>query len=779
MNDRTRLVVLTAAAVLLSLTAAPARAQLEEIVVTAQKREQSVQELGLSVSAFDERSYRDLTRGTLDGLAAQLTSVQAYGTNSFIQSVHIRGIGLNEFQGQYDSPVAQHIDEVYISKPWMVTRRHYDMQRVEVLKGPQGTLFGRNTTGGALNFYTAAPEREFDAALLFGIDEHERYRVEGMVTNALTDNLSGRLSFLTEHGNGGPQKNLFTGDDHGAPEVYDFRGQLLWEGDNLTVRAFAHGGIDKSEKVAWKGPGIFNDDGPLFGFPSFCPELFTGEVSKRPSTCLKYGGFGALAGVPEAEIEPNDIHTINQNTPPNVDDAFYGGYLRWDYDLGFATLTSITAYEYYERIHREDSQSDILNSTSTHYYNEMNQVSQELRLAGELAPQWRYVLGLFYEHDDLKQVDGSDLSQQPLPLLPPFADQFFAQFDVEVESVAVFAHTEYDFTDNLTINLGLRYTNDSIEVSDVLLGLGQLPQTGKEKFVTPCLITTFPAGPIGAPACPFLGPEAPLFSDSRNDENFSWRAGAEWTVADNVMLYGNLMTGYRSGGYSLPFAGAATEFSPESLFAQELGIKSQWLDRTLQVNASVYRYLYDNVQVNVDDPVSPLVPITRNLGEQRNLGIELDVEWAPDERWFVRQGLGWLDAEYNETGGRVITTYLGPISLEGKRPVNSPEWTYNGYVRYRQPVFSGWDGSIGVDYRWIDTRYLEATNQIFDRADAYWVVNMRAALASQDGKWEVAVYGTNLFDEEYITYMNNIAFFKLDIFGEPRTFGATISYRYR
>ena len=748
-------------------------AVLEEIIVTAQKREQTVQDVGLTISAFTAEQYRELSRGTLDGLAAQISNLQAYANNTYLQSVHIRGIGLNEFQGQYDSPVAQHVDEVYIAKPWMVSRRHYDIERVEVLKGPQGTLFGRNTTGGALNFYTKAPADEFEAELEAGFDEHERYRLTGMVNTPFSEQASGRFSFNTEFGSGGPQDNLFTGEEHGKPDLFDFRGQLRWSGEKLSVRALAHGGTDKSEKTAWKGPGIYN-----LGAPGYCPQLFTGEVSKKPSTCPKSAGFATLNGFPQGEYEPEGIHVINQNKPPTVDDTFYGGYIRFDYDLGPATLTSITAYEYYERIHRDDSQADIFNSTSTHYYNEMNQVTQELRLIGEVAEQWRYVLGFFYENDDLDQVDGSDLSEQPLPgILPPFADQFFARFGIDTESYALFAHNEFDFTDSVTLNLGLRYTVDSIKASDAQLGIGLLPEVGKEKLVTPCLVTTFPAGPIGSPACPFLGPSAPLFNDSRTDQDFSWRAGIEWKAADDLLVYSNVMTGYRSGGYSLPFAGAATEFDPEELLALELGFKYQLLGDTLQINASAFRYVYDEVQVNVDDPISPLVPITRNIGEQLNTGFEADITWQPVSSWRLKQSVGYLDAEYNDTP-RMLTTYSGSVALEGNRPVNAPEWTYNGAVRYQQAVADNWDGMIGFDYRWVDDRFLEATNQLFEKADDYWVVNMRAALASRDGQWEVAVYGTNLFNEDYLTYVNNIPIFKLDIFGEKRTFGATIRYRY-
>ena len=747
---------------------------LEEIIVTAQKREQSIQDVGLTISAFTGDRYRELSRGTLDGLAAQISNVQAYSNNTDLETIHIRGIGLNEFQGQYDAPVATHVDEVYIAKPWMKARRNYDIGRVEVLKGPQGTLFGRNTTGGSLNFYTNAPVDRFEAELEAGIDEHERYRVTGMINSPLSEQLSGRFSFNTELGSGGPQKNLFSGDEHGKPDLLDFRGQLLWTGEKLTVRALVHGGTDKSDKTAWKGPGIFN-----LGAPGLCPQLFTGEVSKNPSACAKTAGFAILNGYPQGEFEPEAIHTINQNKPPTVDSTFYGGYLRWDYEVGNATLTSITAYEYYERISTDDSQADIFNSTSTHYYNEMNQVSQEIRLTGMLAERWRYILGFFYEKDDLDQADGSDLSQQQLPgIAPPFADQFFAHFGIEAESIAVFLHNEFDFTENVTLNLGLRYTDDTIEVSDALLGIGLLPQFGKEKFVTPCLITTYPAGPIGAPACPFLGPAAPPYNDSRSDQDFSWRVGIEWKASDDLLVYSNLVTGYRSGGYSLPFAGAATEFDPEELLSLELGFKYQMLDNRLQLNASAFRYVYDNVQVNVDDPVSPLVPITRNIGEQLNTGFEADITWQPVPSLYLRQSVGYLDAEYNDTP-REVSTYLGPIPLEGKAPVNSPEWTYNGAARFQQQIANGWDVIVGVDYRWVDDRFLEATAQAFDRSDDYWVANMRVALASQDDKWEVAVYGTNLFDTEYLTYINNIGFFKLDIFGERQTFGASVRYRFQ
>ncbi len=776
----------------------PAFGQIEEVIVTAQKREESAQDIGLTISAFDEQSLRDLG-GTSDpsALLNQVANAQSYASSSFLQSAHIRGIGLNEFQGQYDSPIAVHHDEVYISKPWMLSRAKFDIQRVEALKGPQGTLFGRNTTGGALNYYTTAPTETMSGYLNAGIDNHERALIEGAVGGPISGNLLGRFSFLTNFGSGGPQENLFTGDDHGKPDLMEFRGQLAWSNETTKIRGLMHGGRDKSEKVAWKGPGIFNNTAPANPFngavpalSSYCAAAIAGQVSDNPQLCQKFGG---LTGNPALELEPTDPHTINQDAPPAVDDEFYGGHFRVDHDLGFATVTSITGYEYYMRNVREDSDSSPLQSTNTRYWNEMNSISQELRLTGTFTDAWRYVAGAFYQHDDLDQVDGSFLGGNPLGIVPPFAPQFFEESEYDVDSIAIFFHSEYDFTERLSVVGGIRYTQDSTEATGIT-GLGLNDPTGDEDRVTPCIITTFAGGSPNSPACPFIAPGAPLaanggvFTDNRTDSNVSWRFGFDYDLTDEVMLYANLSTGYRSGGYSIPFAGAATTFSPEKLFVQEAGIKSNLLGNTLQVNAAIFRYQYKNVQVNVDDPISPVVPITRNVGRQENFGAEADLWWKPTEQWDLKFGVGYLDAEYERTNVSPSTglpfsitgygTGVGGVPLLGNTPVNSPEWTLNGLVRYQRPVFAGWDVVLLTDWRWTDERFLEASNLASDRVDSYAVVNARGGLQSQDGKWEVSIWGKNIFDEEYITYINNIAFFKLDIYGEQATFGGNVRYNF-
>lgn len=764
--------------------ALPAAAQIEEVIVTAQKREESSQDIPITMTAFDERTLRELG-GASDqqALLGQVANAQSYLTGTFLQSAHVRGIGLNEFQGQYDSPIAQHMDEVYVSKPWQLSRPKFDLQRVEVLKGPQGTLLGRNTTGGAINYYTNAPTENYEGYLDTSYDNHERALIEGAFGGPISGNLLGRVSILANIGSGGPQFNEFDNREWGRPGLYEIRAQLAWSNDDTRVRALFHIGEDDSEKAAWKGPGIFSPGGAL------CPELFTGEVTDKPDSCLKWGG---LTGDVDLETESPDKEHINADKPPTSKDDFKGGYLNIAHDFSFGTLTSVTSFEYYDRRVREDSDSSPIRSTETRYWNEMESFSQELRLSGNMTDPWRYLIGFFYQHDDLEQVDGSFLGNNPLGVTPPFAPMFFEESTYDVDSLAGFFHTEYDFTDTLRVIAGARYTQDSIDATGIA-GLGLNDPVGREMRVTPCIVTTFT--PVGqfAPACPFLGAfglqpvgaDGGVFEDNRTDTNVSWRAGFEWDVMEEMMVYATLSTGYRSGGYSVPFAGTVTQFTPEKLFVQEVGTKSLWLDGTLQVNAALFHYSYDDVQVNVDDPLSPVVPITRNIGEQENFGFEADFWWRPTDEWNVKGGVGYLDAEFNEVNISpstglpfAITSYGINAPLLGNTPVNSPKWNLNGLVRYQRPIFEGWDIVLMTDIRWTDDRYLEASNLPFDKADAYTVVNARAGVQSQDGTWEISVWGRNIFDEKYLTYINNIAFFKLDIWGEQATFGGNIRYNF-
>ncbi len=736
------------AALAAATAAQPALAQftLEEIVVTAQKRSQSIQDIGFSVAAIGEE---DAARYAADAgaLAGQIPGVESYGSGSHLQSFFIRGIGLNEFAGNFNAPVAIHKDEVYVSKNWMTTRPSFDIERIEVLKGPQGTLFGRNTTGGAVNYYTKAPTADTEGYVRLSADEFSRYGIEGAIGGALTDNLDGRLSLYRSFGSGGPQDNLFDGEEHGEPDVTELRAQLQWNLENTFIRLLAYDGSDKSETPAYKGPGIFNAGG------GFCPEALSGAVSDNPARCFK---FANVTGDPDIEIEPNGLRTINQSQPPERDDSFYGGYLRIEHDFGDTLLTSITSFDQYDRLHLEDSDSTPIASADLSYFNDLEVFSQELRLTGSAADKrLNYVAGLFYQKEELRQADSLNASANPGPLPP----RLVGQFDQEVDSAALFFNADYQLSEQLTLTVGGRYTEDKTDIqAQTSVGLNDV--RGREQL---------PATTIAV---------VDALDDDRTDTDFSWRLGLSYGLNDTTLLYTNIATGFRTGGYSVPFGGAIVEFDPEELFSTEVGYKSDITD-TLRLNAALFFYQYDDLQVNVDDPVSPIVPVTRNIGESETYGFEADLTWLAMDNLEIRLGYSYLDAEFTETD-RAMTTIseAGPIPLQGNTPVNSPEHQFNGFVEYTASLSPALNWSAQADFRWVDDRFLEVTNQPADTADAYTVVNLSLGIASADGSWDAFVWAKNVTDEDYITYINNLPVvgFKLDIYGEQRSVGLSASY---
>lgn len=730
-------------------------AQLEEVIVTAQKRSQSAQDVPVSVSAFNEEDFQEFG-SDIGSLTGQIPNVEAYGNGSYFQSFFIRGIGLNEFAGNYNAPVAIHFDEVYVSKNWMAARPTFDISRIEVLKGPQGTLFGRNTTGGTVNFYTQAPTESFEGYVRVRADNFERYSVEGALNGPLSENTQGRLSYYGGFGNGGPQFNEFTNAEHGAPDIHMLRGQLQWSNDTTTVRVLGHFGRDKSETPAYKSPGIYTTDGTF----TFCPEVLSGQFTNNQSACARWGGIDLSGFDPltqEAQFEEPGTFTINQNFIPSNDNEFFGGYVRIEHDFGWSELTSITAYEDFLKQLQEDSDSTPINSSQVSTYSDIQVFTQELRLTGQFNNKSNYVFGLFYEHDEMFNTDSAELGTEA-PIGPPIP-RLYDEYVQKIDSVAVFAHTEWALSDELTLTLGARYTDEKTTL-DAFTAVGLNDPVPPENRITILAVVD-------------------SLDDSRTDTDFSWRTGLAWDLTDDVMIYGNLTTSFRTGGYTVPFGGGIIEYEPEDIFAQEIGIKSRFLDNTLQLNAAVFRYEYDNLQINVDDPASPLVPITRNIGKSETTGFEAELVWQPNQNWEVRGGLGYLDAEFTKTD-RVMTTIsnLGPIPLQGNTPVNSPEWQLNGLLRYSQQVSDNWTLMLMSDFRWVDDRFLEATNQPADTAGSYSVVNARATLYSANNKWAVSLWGKNIFDEEYLTYINNLPGpgFKIDVYGEAASYGLEFSY---
>lgn len=720
----------------------------DEIVVTAQKRAQSVRDIGINITAFSEEDLRRSQATDVGALASQLTGVVAT-TSVNLPAFTVRGIGLNEFASNFDSPVAIHVDEVYKSKPFMATVPFFDIQRVEALKGPQGTLFGRNTTGGSVNYYTVEPQFDTSGAMNLNVDNYGRARIDGFFNHAIGESVALRGSYLVAQGSGGPYRNLLTGKDHGAPNQMVGRLQMKWQGADTSVRLMGYAFRDKSELTPYKSPGIFNPDGTI------CPQVFTGEILKNRAACLKYGPF-VPGPNPLGLRETQSIRELSADNPQGANNTAYGGYARIEHQAGDVSFTSITAFDYFERDQTDDPDNSPYPTANQNYYASIKQFSQELRMFAKLG-RLNLLVGGFYEHDSFRDVTSADLSANALLGLPPFAPRLAARFRQKVRSMAGFTNAEYALTDTLTFIAGLRYTSDRTSI-DALTYLGANDPTGRTHVVTPVI-------------------PADSLVDRRTDNTTSFRGGLNWKPSSDQLFYASISRGFRSGGYSVPFGGVITSFDPEQLTAYEIGSKSRLLDRKVDLNLSAFFYDYKDLQTNVDDPSSPLVPITRNIGGSRTYGVEADVTFRPEPTMLIRLGGSYLDARFRNTNA-TVATYVGPVALNGKRPVNTPNWSGQGMVQKTFELSSGLELIANTDFRYVGDRFLEATGQIFDRAPSYWVQNARLTLASKEGGWEIAAWGRNIWNKDYLTYINNVSFFRLEIYGEPISYGLSASIKF-
>jgi len=753
MMDATKIrALLGAAAFIIPFTSAWAQsspdADANEIVVSAQKRSQNMRDVPLSITAVGGDDLKRNQANDVSSITNLSTNVVAT-TSAGLPAFTVRGIGLNVFAANFDAPVAVHIDEVYRSKPYMNMMPFYDIDRVEVLKGPQGTLFGRNTTGGAVNFYTVQPTNEVGGQMSISGDNFQRYRVEGAVNSPLGQHLAARLSYYIAQGNGGPYYNLYSGSRYGSPNVYAGRLQLKYQHDDTLVRLAVAGYRDRSEGMPYKSPGIFNPDG------SFCAPLLQGVIDKNKAACLRFGS-GIPGPDPSALRETQSIREINADYLWMVENNSVDTNLRIEQKIGSATLTSITAYTAFERYQGEDADNTPYVTANDDYYSLLHQLTQELRLSGEVG-SLTYLAGGYYEKDTIHEVDSADVSANPLLPLPPTSPRVGNNFRQTTRSLAAFTNLEYRVTPTISLIGGLRYTNDKISLDG----------------------TTFLGGKISRGTSRTVNQVVPVdaANTSRTDSNLSFRAGVNWHITPMQMVYTSISRGFRSGGFSVPFGGVITTFAPERLTSYEVGYKGSFFDKTLDFNSAFFWYDYQKLQVNAADPVSPLTPITRNIGASRSYGVDADLTWRATPTWSFRAGVGFLDAKFTNTD-RVIATYNGIIPLNGKRPVNTPKWTAQGAVQKIVPLSSDLELRLRTDGRYTAARYLVPTGQIFDRAAPYWIQNVRVSVGAPDGSWEIAAFGKNIWDSQYLTYLNNNSFQRVEIWGDPASYGLQASFRF-
>jgi iron complex outermembrane recepter protein len=743
--------VLVASAIVLAASVLPAMADttaIEVVTVTAERRVESAQNVGIALTVL---SGADLLKrnvfnvNQLQYSTPSLEIVPAFGSGQ--PEFRLRGVGFDDYGSNNSSTVGIYVDEVAYPIPAQTQGLLFDISRVEILRGPQGTLYGRNTTGGAINFITNKPSDVLTAGLTADFDSHDEFHAEGYVSGPISDDLLFRLAATTDQG-GAWQKNRETGQSLGDKDTSAVRGELQWNASSsLSFLLEGHFGYDDSEPT---GLYLFDPIPNIYlsgqAVPAFSNTAQTG-----------WGGsttFGDLIG------KPADVKPFHASTNGGVN-------LRATDDLGFATLTSITSFESLNRKEYNDWDASSLAYAGTLFNTRAHVYSQELRLASNDDTQLSWLIGFYFSHEDLNETFDSDFWQSL-----GFVTQ--TTYNQHVESEALFGQVTYHFTDKLALVGGLRGESEHREQKD---------------YVTQGVFAP------GTPPTPFSVPA----DKTLNNTNLSGKAELEYKPWDETLLYASISEGVKSGGftsYNVPSASAVGAFKPETLWAYEAGFKTTFADDTVQLNGAGFYYDYHNQQVQsaIWSNFGAIGAIV-NAHKSHVYGFEFEGKWNPVPELQLSQSLGWKDGQFDEYSNDLdiaaTTALCVPASIcvppgntlspvfvnrKGARVGFAP-WSYGGSGAYTFQL-PGYSLEAEADYAFHDHFDPILLGPVY-YVKSYWIANANLTLTPDNGPWSVALFGHNIFNANYDTTRN---FFLTDINiaqrGEPATVGVRLSLKY-
>jgi len=727
-------------------------AMLEEIVVTAQKREQNIQDVPIAITALSGDEIRALGFENAADVQYQVPGlIVSYSSTNAIPNFVLRGVGLNDFTAIQSSPVAIHVDEVFYGNSTLLNFSLFDIGRVEVLKGPQGTLFGRNTTGGAVNFFSARPLNEFEANLDLSYARYDTFSAEGYITGPLGDTLSGRLSVSTTNRSGGYFDHPVHGKV-GERDTYALRGQLLWDvSERLSAHLTVFGGKDDSEGNQYQGIPTYTNDGNY----GVCTPIQNGNLGVSSPACSFDSG--------DALIDDDNPFTLQSGVVNRDEIDAFGTVFTLNYELGNGLIfTSITGYNRADRESQEDADGSPERNIDVGYETEFKQFSEELRLFSEGDGPWTWTAGLFYSTDELDtpltETDGFDLAYNQNHT-----------YELETDSFAVFLHNEFRVSDPFTVIAGLRYTEE------------------ERSFVG----GTYSVTPGGGPSASgdfvvnagTTSEDAFLDRDIDFDE-ISWTLGVNFDVSDQAMVYAKIANGFKSGGFigDITVQSILEEpYDEETLTSYEIGLKSDWLDGALRWNAAVFYYDYQDVilaltvprsELPVDPGFDPL--INENGADADVWGFESDIWLAPVEGLDIKFGFAWLDTEMS---GLETSPYDVQERLDGNELVYALEFSANGLIRYEAPVAGEWLGYGQFGFTARSEHWAESTNAPGSGIEGYTLLDARLGMRSSERRWSVSAWIKNIADERYTQYLNDLQGLGSILItpGYPRTYGLDVS----
>lgn len=722
-------------------------AELEEVVVTAQRRAQSLQEVPVSVTAFSSDRLRQLGAITSTDIAMftpgmSLATTAGEGNKL---NVVIRGVGLSSANEEIEGNVAIYQDEVYIGNRSGLNFNLFDVERVEVLRGPQGTHYGNTTTGGLVHYISRKPTDEFEGYVNAQYGEENSARVAGAVSGPLAEGLSARVSGVW-NSHDGYFKNTINKNNNKL-ESGAVRGQVSWDvTPDLNVLVSAQWGEND--------PGV----GPAFKprVAYINPATGLGEV--LPSGLNRFGVCPGCdsGGNSYSTDEQGDYLTRSAEIRGDlrVERKGLGAVITWD--IGDATLTSVTNFTYVDKDYAEDADGGPGITLEQFTITDSNQFVQELRLVGE-TEMLDWSVGAFYYTNDTKSNFGIDFRPGAIAgnPFPPWKQDTYTYSDKT--NWSVFGDFSYHVTDSFSLYGGLRYFEEEQERSgfrDRLFTFGlMLNDRVHESEIT--------------------------FDD------VTGRVGLQWDIDEEKMAYITVSRGVRPGLLDSERIVRMQLFpllGEEKLMSYEIGYKADIPEYALRFNASAYYYDYQDRHTRAFEGFNSfLFNVDANV-----LGLDLEVISNPTDNLELTIAAGFMDGtvenlEYGGDANPASPTFnpLAGTTRDTELP-NAPDLTLSGLARYTWPLGNGANISLVVSGSYRSSSYSEAQNNPVQKIPSYTVVNSRLAYTSPDGRWSAGAYVNNIFDEEYISFVGFVTSIGVaqQFVGRPRFAGAFINYNF-
>ncbi|MDZ4729703.1 MAG: TonB-dependent receptor [Xanthomonadales bacterium] len=741
---------------------------IEEVVVTAQHREQNVQEVGISIQAFSGDELALLRVQTAKDLSRVTTGLfmNESPLNQTDPEFTLRGVGTNAGTSNQNPATSLYVGGVSVPYNAMVGHALFDLERVEVLKGPQGTLYGRNTTGGAINFVPQAPGSEWGGYFNASYGNRNITNLEGAVDVPLSETFKLRFAGVVALEDGWQTLDttgFFVNSRsaikrrNGDVERQAIRVSALWEPtSNVEVLTTFDAGWNNSQVIAMEhfGNALRSNPRALCSFP------LTGVRDEANCASFAYDSSTAtlipvtLGGRNFTVQDPNNRGTFvivsDQNTGPRTSIKDFGidndidaeatgitNLINWSLDR--VVVTSVTGYRTFERTTGIGQQGGPFKTIGGSSAQDIDVVTQEVRIASDDSwGSFNWQVGGYFSNEDVNDVLIADLSEHHL-----FSEVLLWGFNQETETFAGFGQIEWDLSEQWQLIGGLRYTSEdrAFDAFGETVGYG---------------LVIFPS-----------------YSNEVDGSKLTWKTGINYRPSDDWLVYGSIATGFRGQGFPASIAFSANQLIPfdeETITAYEVGFKSTVFNGKLQWNTALYYYDFENFQASagIDRAGIRLIVLT-NAGDVKVNGVESEIVFVPNAQWMFRLGVNVMKSE-------IISG-----DYDGDRTARSPDFSMTGLARYDSPKsFGPFTPFAQVDFNYNSKVQFQLPNRPGSQQNSYGIVNALFG-AALSGQWEAYLWVQNIADKLYRTeaFGPGSTFLPAGIlYGAPRTYGASVSYKF-